>query len=315
MHHHPAAMAIKSMPFLAKIRGFIPFYKEAGVSYTHVRDWLRLHFEEETGSTMKVTSTHCRIAKCPDVFSSGICFILMGSMNLCKHDKYFNGLDTVNVVKLLIGKSTNTGVLVDNTNSKITAVSESLPSYDELFFLLKKHIDFKEFHMSHGFSRLRYKEYIPVIDTKCLWKDNPNAGSPDDLENGDHDFFDWDHEWRPRLAERQFAIKFKQVSILSYDPPHLVLRIEANGRFNSRAMPQLLMDLAGIHSCVLQSDRIAFGPVNKDDCLFKHQMYMQELKDATDSWTPELIKWIFPFKLRENSERDTTRSRFFIHRE
>lgn len=279
-----------------KIRGFVPFYKEAGVSGHHVRDWLKLHLEDEWGVTLNSFGLTSRVSKPMEPPFSGVCFLSMGTLAIVNNDKFFQDMDCVHDVSLRLGMKTDTQVLIPGIPSEVLETTDvSHITYDDIFFTLKKKVDYTQVTMYETGAPLRYPDHKPLID-RNFWFEEDTRSS--------------EKHWAPdpedksgRFSERPQVTRFRQVSILSYNPPFLRLRIEANGRFAARPFAQHLADLLKTNAVVTECERISFGPVTIDDCLRKHQMYFSDLSRAANHWSPLLHYHFMPFLHKQEIDK------------
>ena len=248
---------------IREIRGFVPFYKEANMAAGHIHDWMKLHLENDWGLKLKAIGVPARVLKCPELPFSGICFLALG-LNCWRHAKYLQEMDTVHDVSMRLGVSTNTGALVPGTNSVITSSTDvSHLKYDDIFFLLKRKIDYTSLFVT--------EEYMPLVSDTYEHVIDPNAWYQDDEEGRQADsYLRWSHrhrldgDWKTKRlalsAERPYELRFKQVSILKYEAPILRLRVEANGRFNAKSLAHLFNKVSDIDCCITACDRISLDP-------------------------------------------------------
>lgn len=297
------ANAARHSALWSQISGIVPFYKESGTHPTHVRDWMKLHLEEEFDCGLRSSGIEYTVVKSVEMPFAGVCFLVMGR-KYYQYLKFYYEMDTEQDMDLLLGISTDNNVLRPDVESVVTNRSDVKVSYDELYFNIKRKLEYTHAIMTCD-ANIVNKYFTHVID-KHIWRPDEKwyqrgvngnySGDGTDVE--DENKFEGKQRLRNSLYgtfDERFAItKLRAVRILNYDPPHLKLRVEANARLKPKTFVSHLKKVLGIDCVVTASNRTKFGPVTADDCIRKHEMYFKEMKEKSDEWTHPIMSYIQP---------------------
>ena len=215
-------------------------------------------------------------------------------------------MDCEQDIDLIMGISTNNNVYRPDVISEVTGKSDVKMSYDELYFNIKRKLEYTRAVMTCDGSILN-RDYSLVID-RSIWKNDYKWWDRSKLRNEEHHDDDDDEDdvntfrekkqmknMKFKRLDEQFAItKLKAIRILHYDPPHLKLQVESNARLKPKCFVSHFKKVLGIDCSITACDRTKFGPVTVKDCLRKHEMYYNEMKEKSDLWLSQVMDYIHP---------------------